>query len=209
MINETLAKKQVFKTENNTILIVKVEKRADSDITITADEVIPMLREEAVNRNREYLEEGDLWRDAVEHEMTTLGLDEWVEHVINMDGDISMIDNSLFPQELEIEGEEYIWESGSCGCMHDEILKVMPSSKPFIKGHLRSLHDKANFIYNYEQKNKKKPTKKVVQEHLKETEKILKDSLTAWNKLGHDENWKEKVFSITKEIIKIMKERGE
>jgi len=42
--------------------------------------------DEAEKRVREHLEDGELWRMAVEGEQTTLGLDAWIDHVINMDG---------------------------------------------------------------------------------------------------------------------------
>ena len=42
--------------------------------------------DEAEEEAREYLEDGEMWKMAVEAERTTLGFDDWVEFVLNMDG---------------------------------------------------------------------------------------------------------------------------
>lgn len=201
-MNESI-KRQVFRTEDNNILIVKVAKKSNADITITANEITPISRDTAVQRVRDSLEEGEYWRMAVESKNTELGLDEWVKMVIDSDGDLTGFDNSLFPEELEINGETYIFESGSCGCMHESILKVWKDAKPFYNGHLREMHDIANFKYLYKEKHKRNPTKKVIEAHEKETKQILKDTLKAWNLLKDDADYKQHVFDIAKDIIMV------
>lgn len=42
--------------------------------------------EEGEQRARNSLEDGELWRDAVTNQQTTMGMEDWNEHVINMDG---------------------------------------------------------------------------------------------------------------------------
>ena len=42
--------------------------------------------EQGEERARDYLEDGELWRMMVENEHTTMGLDDWVDHVLSMDG---------------------------------------------------------------------------------------------------------------------------
>lgn len=42
--------------------------------------------EEGEERAREYLEDGESWKMAVENDNTTEGLDDWIEHVLNVDG---------------------------------------------------------------------------------------------------------------------------
>lgn len=42
--------------------------------------------EEGEERAREYLEDGESWRMAVEAEQTTDGLDDWIDVILNIDG---------------------------------------------------------------------------------------------------------------------------
>lgn len=42
--------------------------------------------EEGEDKARDYLEDGELWKMAVEAEQTTSGLDDWIEQVLNIDG---------------------------------------------------------------------------------------------------------------------------
>ena len=74
-------------------------------------------------RPLEYSEDGELWKQAVESGTTELGLTKWVDYVLDNDGDISMIDNSLFPETIESNGKNYIFESGSCGQHQEKDLK--------------------------------------------------------------------------------------
>lgn len=131
---------KVYKTQDNTILIVKATTgiKGNRYVSVTASEVEPLLYSDAVIRTRESLEDGDLWKDAVQSGNTTLGLDAWIEYVIDNDGETSMIDNSLYTEELDIDGDNYIFDSISCGCLHDHIAKVTDEFKRLIELHLSS-----------------------------------------------------------------------
>jgi hypothetical protein len=85
--------------------------------------VTPLNYGEAVEQTRERLEDGELWRMAVEDKSTTLELDEWIDYVLETDGEISMIDNSHFPETITANGVDYIFESGSCGQHEEKELK--------------------------------------------------------------------------------------
>lgn len=131
---------KVFKTANNTILIVTASTDGTGEqnryVSVTASEISPLSYEDAKERNREYLEEGEGWKWCVENDKTELGLAEWIEYVINKDGEISTIDNSLYPNEVNINGDTYIFDSLGCGCMHDDINAVTDMFKTLIKLHL-------------------------------------------------------------------------
>jgi hypothetical protein len=132
--------KQVFKTAENTILIVTATTQGCAGrqyVSVTADEIEPILRSEAVERCREYLEDGELWRMAVEAKQTELGLEDWVEYVLDNDGELSGFDNSLYPDELNIDGEDYIFDSRSCGCLHNAIREATSKFDTLIDLHLK------------------------------------------------------------------------
>lgn len=130
---------KVFKTAQNTILIVTVSTDGCGGrnyVSVTANEIQPILRSEAVERCREYLGDGELWKMAVAAGDTEMGLEDWAEWVMEQDGELSMFDNSLYPVEIEIGGEDYIFASMSCGCLHDEIQAVTDEFNPIMALHL-------------------------------------------------------------------------
>ena len=131
---------KVFKTNEDTILIVtaEIEHTNHSYVSVTANEIQPILRSDAVNRVREGLEDGELWKMAVDADQTELGLTDWVEMVIGIDGELSGFDNSLYDSELNIEGEEYLFDSRSCGCLHEAIKEVTNEFDGLISLHLKS-----------------------------------------------------------------------
>ena len=131
---------KVFKTNENTILIVTAKTEGCNNrqyVSVTANEIEPILRSEAVNRVREGLEDGELWKMAVESDNTTLGLDEWVDYVISTYGELSGFDNSLYDNDMTIDGEDYIFDSRSCGCLHEAIKEVTSEFNELIDLHLK------------------------------------------------------------------------
>lgn len=135
---------QVFKTTDNTILIVKATTEGCNNrqyVSVTATEIKPILRSDAVEQCKESLLDGELWRQAVQAEQTELGLEEWAEYVISIDGDLSMFDNSLYDSEIEINGQDYIFDSLSCGCLHDDIKGVTKEFNTLISLHLSDNKD--------------------------------------------------------------------
>jgi len=80
----------------------------------------PIEYQKAVNRTREGLEDGEFWRMAVADKTTEMSLSDWVEFVINEDGEVSGIDNSCLPDEYKDEnGIVWLFE-GSAGGQHQE-----------------------------------------------------------------------------------------
>lgn len=135
--------KKVFKLDE-TILIVTATTRGTSTgnyVSVTAHEIQPILKEDAVEQVREILEDGDLWRMAVDAQNTELGLSDWVDMVLSADK-LNGFDNSLYPEELIIQNKSYLFDSRACGCLHDEIKKVTNIFNRLIKLHLS--HDKSN-----------------------------------------------------------------
>ncbi len=131
---------KVFKTKNDSILIVEAKTEGCGGrqyVSVTAHEISPIKKEDAKEHVREGLEDGELWKMAVEADKTEMGLSEWVDYVINTDGDLSGFDNSLYDNEMTIDGEDYIFSSDSCGCLHDQINKVTKLFKRLIELHLK------------------------------------------------------------------------
>ncbi len=104
-------------TKEDEIYFLEFEPRKEDHdyFAMSGFSVIPLKYDEAVKRNRESLEDGELWKMAVAGGNTTLGLDNWIDLVMDTDSEISMIDNSLLSEEVKVDGETYIFESGSCG----------------------------------------------------------------------------------------------
>jgi hypothetical protein len=81
MKNTTLPQVQkAYKTNEGTILIVtaKISETNHKYVSVTANEIEPITVEDAKIRARERLEDGELWRMAVQAEQTEEGLSDWV-----------------------------------------------------------------------------------------------------------------------------------
>jgi len=86
--------------------------------------VRPTKKSEALERCREQLEDDvKLWRGAVAAGYTQLGHQDWVQYVLATDGELAGFDNSLYAEELEVNGDQWLFESGSCGQHHEQNLK--------------------------------------------------------------------------------------
>jgi hypothetical protein len=86
----------------------------------------PLLMEDAIKRNDEQTtdeELKDFWKEAVTHNQTTESLEDWAESVREEQGEIGSLDCSLYPKEHEIDGEDVVYESVSCGQHVEKKLK--------------------------------------------------------------------------------------
>jgi hypothetical protein len=112
-------------TKDNEIYFLEIEpiSKEHKYFSMSGFTVNPIKESEAIERNREQLEDGDFWRQAVEAKETELSLDDWVEYVIDNDGETSLIDTSLFTDTIEINGETWLFESSACGQHEEKDLK--------------------------------------------------------------------------------------
>lgn len=112
-------------TKNNEIYFLEIELRgkAHDYFAMSGFTVHPLKYDDAINLSREMLEDGELWKMAVEANQTKLGLADWVDYVLSVDGEISQIDNSLLTDEIEVDGVNYIFDSGGCGQHKEKNLK--------------------------------------------------------------------------------------
>ena len=83
-------KKEILigKTENSAISI-KLEISEDGQFSMSGHEydlTDALTESEGEQRAREYLEDGELWKMSVQNDNTQVGLDEWIEMVLNVDG---------------------------------------------------------------------------------------------------------------------------
>lgn len=148
-----MTKSKVFKTNDNTILIVNVkysEISSNPYWSITADEITPVDKDTAIQSGEDCIRDNidNMWKEAVASDSTTDSLEDYTQQVIDESEELGNFDNSLYPEEVNIDGTTYVFESGSCGCLHDEILKVWPRSIPFIKAHLRSTSKRAQNAFD-------------------------------------------------------------
>lgn len=132
-----MSKYKVFKTKENSILIIKVEYE-NLYWSITASEIEPITVEDGEERAREMLENGELWKMAVEADQTEQSLTDWIDLVLSTDGFEHILDCSLYPEQHEINNTNYAYRSGSCGCLHEEIVKLWPEADVFVKAHLKT-----------------------------------------------------------------------
>jgi hypothetical protein len=68
--------------------VIVLQFRLDKHLSLSGDEYSKpaFSEEEGEERAREYLEDGELWKMAVEADNTTQSLDDWIEDVLNNDG---------------------------------------------------------------------------------------------------------------------------
>jgi hypothetical protein len=65
---------------------------------------------DAEEEARKYLKDGELWEMAVSEKRTTLGLDDWIEDVINMDGTFSIVSGyDGLERMVYVDGKEYFY----------------------------------------------------------------------------------------------------
>lgn len=99
-------------TKNNQIVYAELNLRKDY-FSVTHTTLRELITEEqGEERAKEYLEDGESWRQAVEAEHTTQGLDDWVEDVLNIDGWEHCLDAYYFG---DYEGVDYYSTWDSCG----------------------------------------------------------------------------------------------
>lgn len=108
-------------TDDNELYFLEIENKSEGHgyFAMSGFTAAPILVSEAEDRVREHLEDGDEWKYAVKDGRTELAKDEWVDFVIDTDGALAGFDNSLFPETVTVDDDEYIFESGSCG-QHEE-----------------------------------------------------------------------------------------
>jgi hypothetical protein len=64
---------------------------------------------------RERLEDGELWKQAVEGDNTTQSLEDWVELVLDTDGWESMFDFNYDYSPVEYKEQNYYFDFSACG----------------------------------------------------------------------------------------------
>jgi hypothetical protein len=81
---------------------------------------IILENDEGGQRAKQDLEDGDLWKEAVQGDNTTESLEDWVETILDNDGWETIIDASYFG---EYEGISYYSTWDSCGASIDDFKK--------------------------------------------------------------------------------------
>jgi len=133
--------KEAIKRDQD-ILIVEVELK-QRYVAVTANLIHPILESDAIECNNRCLEDSDLDQETIEEFFDTL----------------EFFDNSLYYNDISYNDEIYLFESGACGCLHDEIKKVCPKFDRLIELHLKE--DQSSYYEAVEivSQNKKRSTK--------------------------------------------------
>ena len=84
----------------------------------------PMTESEGDSKAKEYLEDGDSWKMAVESGNTTQGLNDWAEEVLSIDGWEHIIGDI---EDFGEHKEETIYLENSSGGQHQEEIKNFKS----------------------------------------------------------------------------------
>ena len=141
--------------------------------------------EEGEERAREYLEDGELWKMCVQNDNTTLGHDDWIEHVLSIDG------------WMETLGDIFVTKDGkyvsldSCGQI-DMHLKPSDFTKIFIA------KEDLDFIFKCWKKYHLKPLSKVPKGTIVIMERIFQTQTTI-------EDWDSRNYIDLKAVIELCK----
>ena len=107
-------------TDDNEVVFAEIEiGSCDNDhYTVTHTTFCDIMTErEGEEKAREYLEDGELWKMAVESGNTTSGLSDWVDEVLSMDGWEPQLDVT---STGEHNGIDYYMRWASCGASIDD-----------------------------------------------------------------------------------------
>jgi len=112
-------------TKDGELYFLEVEPATEKHdyFSMSGFSVKPIKEEDAEKQCRESLEDGEVWQQAVEAGTTQAGLKEWVDEVLTIDGELAGFDNSLYLEEVEVDGVNWLFESSGCGQHEKEELK--------------------------------------------------------------------------------------
>ena len=112
-------------TQENELYFIEIDPMIkDKDyFGMSGFTIKPIEESEGEALAREMLEDGEMWKMAVESGNTTAGLNDWIDDVLAIDGWQNTIDCSLYPDSFLWNGETYYFESGACGQHEEKDLK--------------------------------------------------------------------------------------
>jgi len=112
-------------TDNNELYFLEIEPKTEKHnyFSMSGFTVKPIKEDDAIKQVKEGLEDGEMWKQAVESNATEMGKEEWIEDVLSIDWELSGFDNSLLDNEISVNGENWLFESQSCGQHEEEELK--------------------------------------------------------------------------------------
>lgn len=115
-------------TNDDELYFLEIEKQTNEHkyFAMSGFTVKPVELEAAKDQSRESIQ------SLIDEEISMSELPAWyfkdseelTDYVINSDGNLSGIDTSLYPGSVEVDGVEYVFESGSCGQHEERSLKT-------------------------------------------------------------------------------------
>lgn len=130
-------------TEDNELYFLNVVTQRDGKpyFSMTGDTHTPITIEDAKKRTEDSLDSSEmsyLWKQAVEANRTKEGLEDWIEQVRNDQDETDAVDNSIFDITVEVDGEEYIFESNAGGQHEVQTLKHYFIDKTLFRNLMRA-----------------------------------------------------------------------
>jgi hypothetical protein len=104
-------------TTDNELYFLNIEQPTEDHnyFSISGDTYSLIEAEQGEQEAKDGLEDGELWKMAVEGDRTTLSLTDWIELVIDTDGWESMFDFNYDYSPITYDGREYYLNSQSGG----------------------------------------------------------------------------------------------
>ena len=112
-------------TEQNELYFLEIEPRSSDHnyFSMSGETLRPLEAGQAEIDARERLEDGELWRMAVESGTTTQGLDDWINEVLKIDGWESTFDLNNELGRINLDGVDYVFKFSAGGQHKEEKLK--------------------------------------------------------------------------------------
>lgn len=111
-------------TQDNELYFLEITpKSVGGYFSMSGRTLRPVEAEKGEKNAKEQLKDGESWKFAVDAGRTTLGLNDWVDLVLNTDGWESQfdLDNSL--GSVAVDGRDYYFDYSACGQHEEENLK--------------------------------------------------------------------------------------
>lgn len=121
---------EAFKASSNEILIVNVKLK--NHVSISARLISPITEKTAIEINDQTIEDLEIDPDDNSY-------DDYADYI----GTTEFFDNSLYYNEIEFNGNHYLFKCDAFGCLHDEIKQYTNKFNELLDLHLKK--DKESF----------------------------------------------------------------
>lgn len=112
-------------TTANELYFLKIEpkNKEQNYFSMSGFTIKPISEKDGETLAYESIKDGECWRIAVKDKQTKMGLYDWIDDILNIDGWQNFIDCSLYPDHFNYNGTDYYFKSESCGQHQERKLK--------------------------------------------------------------------------------------